>query len=106
MTGAVVRWFIERKKFNNEEDRERVLSNGVIYSSGMIAGEGLVGILLAALAVIPIGKSTMGQVIDISGHFSIGQIGSLLMFALLLLSILKFSLWNKKLYTDYEEKEK
>ena len=105
MAGGLVRLFLDKKKFDNEEDREKVISSGVIYSSGMIAGEGLVGILLAALAIIPVGSSTLGEVIDISGSFSIGQIGGLVMFALLLLSILKFSLWNKNAYTKKDEKK-
>ncbi len=105
MVGGLVRLFLEKKKFSKEEDRDKVISSGVIYSSGMIAGEGLVGILLAGLAVIPIGKSTLGEVIDISGSFSIGQIGALVAFGLLLFSILKFSLWNKKVYAQYDEEK-
>ena len=105
MVGGIVRLILEKKKFKKEEDREKVISSGVIYASGMIAGEGLVGILLAALAIIPIGQSTLGEVIDISGSFSIGQIGALIAFALLLLSILKFSLWNKHAYTKNDEEK-
>lgn len=105
MVGGLVRLFLEKKKFRNEADREKVISSGVIYSSGMIAGEGLVGILLAALAIIPIGQSTLGEVIDISGSFSIGQIGALVAFALLILSILKFSLWNKNAYIKNDEEK-
>ena len=105
MVGGIVRLILEKKKFKREEDREKVISSGVIYASGMIAGEGLVGILLAALAIIPIGQSTLGEVIDISGSFSIGQIGALIAFALLLLSILKFSLWNKHAYTKNDEEK-
>lgn len=106
MIGGLVRLLLDKKKFKNEEDRDKVINSGVIYSSGMIAGEGLVGILLAGLAVIPVGNSTLGQIIDISGKISLGQIGALVFFALLLLSILKFSLWNKKVYTDYNEEDK
>lgn len=106
MVGGLVRLLLDKKKFKNEEDRDKVINSGIIYSSGMIAGEGLVGILLAGLAVIPAGNSTLGQIIDISGKISLGQIGALVFFALLLLSILKFSLWNKKVYTDYNEEDK
>ena len=106
MIGGLARLFLEKKTFKNEEDREKVISSGVIYSSGMIAGEGLVGILLAGLAVIPMGSASLGEVIDISGSFSIGQIGTLVAFALLIFSILKYSLWNRKVYTDYNEDEK
>ena len=35
----------------SEEEKKACAENGVLYCSGMIAGEGLVGILLALLAV-------------------------------------------------------
>lgn len=105
MIGGLTRLFVEKRKFKKEEDREKAISSGVIYSSGMIAGEGLVGILLAALAVIPARGATVGQVIDISGRISLGQIGGLIAFALLILTILKFSIWNKKVNAQYDEKE-
>ena len=60
----------------------------------MIAGEGLVGILLALLAVA--GVDTM---IDISGILnlptSVANIASLVVFALVILSLLKFTIWRK-----------
>ncbi len=96
MVGGLARLFIDKKKFRSEEERDTAISSGVIYSSGMIAGEGLVGILLAALAIIPVGTKTLGEVIDVSGSFSLGQAGSLVVFALLIVSILMFSAWKKK----------
>lgn len=48
MAGGLIRWFFERKKENKEG-----VDRGVLYASGLIAGEGLVGILLAVFAVIP-----------------------------------------------------
>ena len=105
MAGGLVRMFLDKKSYKHEEDHEKAVSNGVIYSSGLIAGEGLIGIILAGLYIIPLGDTTLGQVIDISGHFSIGQIGAVAMFAVLLLSILKFSLSNKGMDTgNHEEK--
>ena len=45
--GGVIRWILDRKmrKQGRKEGR------GILFCSGMIAGEGLVGILLAVLAV-------------------------------------------------------
>lgn len=61
----------------------------------MIAGEGLVGILLAVFAVFHIDKA-----IDLSGKLNlptaVSNIGSLVVFALVILSLLKFSLWRKR----------
>ena len=61
----------------------------------MIAGEGLVGILLALLAVFGLDK-----VIDISGLLNLPEgvatAGALVVFGLVILSLLKFSVWKKK----------
>ena len=61
----------------------------------MIAGEGLAGIILALLAVFGVDK-----VLDISGMLnlpvSVSNIASLVVFALVILSVLKFSLWKKR----------
>ena len=65
----------------------------------MIAGEGLVGILLALLAVFGVSDA-----IDISGKLglpaAISNIGSLVVFALMILTVLKFSLWKKVKKSD------
>ena len=61
----------------------------------MIAGEGLVGILLALLAVFG-----LDQVLNLSATFGIPQIvmdlGGLALFAVIILTVLKFSLWKKR----------
>ena len=61
----------------------------------MIAGEGLVGILLALFAVFGIADA-----IDISGLLNlppvVSTILSLVVFGLIILSLLKFSLWKKR----------
>ena len=61
----------------------------------MIAGEGLVGILLALLAVF-----NVADMIDISKYIplseSMAKLSSLAVFAVLILIVLKFSLWRKR----------
>ena len=59
----------------------------------MIAGEGLVGIILALLAVFGIDK-----IIDISGFVPapVYNIGSIVLFGIIILTLLKFSLWKKR----------
>lgn len=93
MVGGVLRLFFEKKRKISEENRKSIISSGVLYTSGLIAGEGLVGILLAIFAVIPIGASTLGNVIDLSAKFgfSLGNIGGLVFYALLVLSIMSFA---------------
>lgn len=94
MVGGLVRLVFDRMK-KEEKEKERIISDGVLYCSGMIAGEGLVGILLALLAVFGVNK-----VIDISGMLNLptaaANIASLVVFALVILSLLKFSVWKKK----------
>ena len=78
-----------------EEEKKRITSDGILFCSGMIAGEGLVGILLALLAVFGV-----DQMINLSKYIKLPEIvsiiGSLAVFALVILSLLKFSVWKKK----------
>lgn len=60
MAGGIVRWLVERKKFASETDKKEAVERGILYTSGMIAGEGLLGIILAVFAVIPM-KMMMGE---------------------------------------------
>lgn len=94
MVGGLIRLFFDRMH-KEEKEKERMISDGILYCSGMIAGEGLVGILLALLAVFGV-----DTVIDLSGKLNLptaaANIGSLIVFALVILSVLKFSVWKKK----------
>ena len=44
-----------------EEVKKEQIDRGVLYTSGLIAGEGLVGVLLAIFAVIKIGESSLAD---------------------------------------------
>ncbi|MGN0707931.1 MAG: OPT/YSL family transporter [Faecalibacterium sp.] len=81
MLGGVVREVVERMPLGKADDREECIQSGILYSSGLIAGEGLVGIVLAVLAVLGIN-------IDLSAVFSLGDIGTIVLFALLALSLI------------------
>ena len=93
MIGGVLRWALEKKKYKSGEQKESAISNGVLCCSGMIAGEGLIGILLA---VVKVNGRSLAEYIDLSGSVNLGQIGALVVLALVILSILKFTIWNKK----------
>jgi putative OPT family oligopeptide transporter len=97
MAGGLVRLYFDKKKNISEEERGQVVENGILYTSGLIAGEGLVGILLAVFAIIPIGASTLGDVINISETISLGNIGGLIFFLFLIFTIFKFSMSKKKI---------
>ena len=98
MVGGLVRLVIDKMKMKEERRRE-VTENGILFCSGMIAGEGLVGILLAVFAVFGIDK-----MIDISGKLglssNVSSVASLVVFGLVILSLLKFSIWKKSKNKD------
>ena len=83
MLGGLVRLFVEKRKYASEKAKNDCIQSGILYTSGMIAGEGVVGILLAVFAVV-------GLNVDISSKINLRNIGGLVAFALLLLSIIFF----------------
>ncbi len=89
MAGGLLRWFLEKRKYKSEKAKENCVQSGVLYTSGLIAGEGIVGILLAVFAVI-------GLDVDISGTISLGRIGGLVFFAGLLYTIYLFARKGEK----------
>ena len=93
MVGGLIRLFFDKMK-REESEKNRITNDGILFCSGMIAGEGLVGILLALLAVFGI-----GDMIDISGLLNlpsaVSSIASLVVFALIILCLLKFTIWKK-----------
>ena len=95
MVGGIVRLVFDRMK-KEENEKKAIVNDGILFCSGMIAGEGLVGILLALLAVFGV-----SEVIDISGIFAglpvfVPQVLSLVVFGLIILSLLKFTVWKKR----------
>lgn len=83
VVGGLIRYYFEKKKMASEDERKKTIDKGILYSSGLIAGEGVVGILLAVFAVIPVGAVKLGDVIDLSKKIDLGNIGGLAAFALL-----------------------
>lgn len=75
MSGGLIRLYFEKKKSNDQ-----IIKNGILFSSGMIAGEGLIGVLLALFAVIPMGVGSLGDMINISSVCNIGYIGAIILF--------------------------
>lgn len=94
MVGGLVRLYFDRMKKDDRKEKEQLISDGMLYCSGMIAGEGLVGILLALLAVFGLDKS-----LDLSSRLNLPSpvldFGSLVLFGLVILSLLKFTVWKK-----------
>lgn len=96
MVGGLIRMWFEKKKMSSEEDRKTAIEKGVLYTSGMIAGEGLVGILLAVFAIIPMANGSLGDFLGTVIPFHGGRIAGLIFFVLLILIMFKFTVWAKK----------
>ena len=94
MVGGLVRLGVE-KYSAKKANKDAIVNDGVLFCSGMIAGEGLVGILLALFAI-----GGIDQVINLSGKLNlapaVANVASLGVFALLILIVLKFSVWKKR----------
>lgn len=94
MVGGLIRLALDKMK-RKEEEKKAIVNDGILFCSGMIAGEGLVGILLALLAVFGIDSA-----IDLSAKLGIpaivSNIGGLALFAIIIATVLKFSIWKKR----------
>ncbi len=92
MVGGLVRLGLDKMK-KEKEQKDAIVNDGILFCSGMIAGEGLVGILLAVFAIFGIDK-----IIDLSRFVSptVATVGGLVLFAIIILTLLKFSLWKKR----------
>ena len=93
MVGGIIRWFFDKMK--NEEQKKVSVNNGILFCSGMIAGEGIVGLLLAILAVFGV-----GEVIDLSGILNlpaaVSNIGSLVLFAVIIFTLVYSTVAKKR----------
>lgn len=94
MVGGIIRLVFDKLKMS-EEKKEAVISDGVLFSSGMIAGEGLMGIALALFAITGLDKT-----LNLSERFGISplvsNIGGLVLFAVIILTFFKFTIWKKR----------
>ena len=76
MAGGIVRIFVEKRKGTEAEKKART-DRGLLFTSGMIAGEGIIGILLAVFAVVKIDSKIILP-------FHLPQVGSLVLYIALL----------------------
>ncbi|SHE99789.1 OPT family oligopeptide transporter [Caloramator proteoclasticus] len=87
MVGGIVRGIVD-KKIKDEGERKEKVEKGILYSSGLIAGEGLMGVILAFFAYFEIDFSLKNPVL--------GRWGALILFLLVALSLAYFVLKDKK----------
>lgn len=93
MIGGLAKWVTDKINSKNSVDdvNDKENNSGILFCSGMIAGEGLLGILLAVFAVIGI-----DQFVDISEYFTAGWIGTIIIILLLVFFIVRYSVKRLK----------
>ena len=79
MLGGVVRYLGDKALFGK---RSSSTDSGILFCSGMIAGEGIIGIILAVLAVTGVADK-----LDLSSGLNTGTVGSLVLLALMLIAV-------------------
>lgn len=80
--GGLIKHFISKKE--SKKDAENEAGGGILFCSGLIAGEGIIGIVLAILAVLGVDGA-----IDFSGSLNLGMIGGLVVLAILVFCIVR-----------------
>lgn len=95
MVGGLIRLALDKIKGKKAEHKDEIVNDGILFCSGMIAGEGLVGIVLALLAVFGVDKAlNLSEKLGIPA--AVSDLGGLLLFALIILTVLKFTVWKKR----------
>ncbi len=79
MLGGAARYLADKRLFGKRTGNS---GSGILFCSGMIAGEGIIGILLAILAV-----AGAEDKIDLSGILNTGTVGGLLLLVLLFITV-------------------
>ncbi|MBQ9975758.1 MAG: oligopeptide transporter, OPT family [Clostridia bacterium] len=94
MIGGLIRLAFDKMK-KPEEEKNEIVNDGILFCSGMIAGEGIVGILLALFAVFGIDKAiNLSARLGISA--TVSNIGAIVLLAVIILTLLKFTVWRKR----------
>lgn len=94
--GGLIRYVVDRRRKDKEKNPDA--NRGVLFSSGMIAGEGLVGIIIAILTVANIDKK-----LDLS-RFNTGTVGGIVLIVAVAICVLLFAAEKRKKGNEEENK--
>lgn len=94
MLGGLVRLLIEKSN-KEEQQKKEMISDGILFCSGMIAGEGIVGILLALLAVLQL-DAWLSLADKIQIPTVAANVGSIIVLVVVLFTLLKVTLFQKR----------
>ena len=86
MVGGLIRKFADAKFGNKEEESGK----GILFCSGLIAGEGIVGVLLAILTVAGVAAK-----IDLSSVIPTGNVPALILIILIAAAVYKAAMGKK-----------
>ena len=89
VAGSLIRGFLDKKMEDDERTAIRAKSKvetGVLYASGLIAGEGLIGILLAIFAALEL---------NLALGLSLGALGTIGFFGLLIYTLMRYSIFAR-----------
>ncbi len=88
--GGLVKWLIERKQTNKEEESE--IGPGALFSSGLIAGGAITGIIIAIFVGTTVGEKSLMSYCNTGLGESMGALGDLT--GMLMFVLLGFILWR------------
>ncbi|MCL2322566.1 MAG: oligopeptide transporter, OPT family [Oscillospiraceae bacterium] len=61
LVGGIIRWLVDRKFKNDENTKKSAVEKGTLLASGLIAGEAVIGILIALLAFFNVDLTVVGS---------------------------------------------
>lgn len=84
--GGVIRELLEKELFNFDDYEKKIkVDSGVLFSSGLIAGEGIIGIIFAIFTVLNI---------SIVSRINLGWIGTIIFFGIIVFMLLRWSIFK------------
>ena len=97
MLGGLIKGGFDMLTKNKDKDKkEAVNQTGILYASGLVAGEGLMGVVLAIFAIANVDMAMKNPIL--------GQLGSLILYLLLALSFIY--ILKKGMNDDINKKSK
>lgn len=89
--GGLIRGVLDHDEEHEDTfERKMKVDSGILFASGLIAGEGLIGVLLAIFSVIGL---------NLGVGINLGSIGTVICFGAVIISLLKVSVF-KRVYED------
>ena len=89
--GGIIKWIIDMITAKRNLNKEKLENTGILLASGLIAGEALMGIIIAATVVAGGGKAILPTIIEDGSPLL-----SVLVFAILAYVLIRIPIQNAK----------